>query len=126
MGRDQVAAFLDLSIALSKRLAVGRGGAAVLIDDAPLTVANQQYPLRAYVIPDGRTVCIVEDVPGGTSLMNASERIMRAVRARYPDAIVVEHWPKDPDFAPYRLSDGEGGSSPIDIGDYGISDTAPA
>lgn len=93
---------------------------STLLDEEPISVGTQEYPFRAYRNDGGEVVGIVEDTLGATSLMNASERIYRAVQARYPGARVVEYWPRDPGFGPYRVSDGEGGSLPITLEEMGL------
>jgi len=85
-------------------------------DSDPLihTRHGEVRSLQAIDADDGSTVVIVTDTPGGRSLMNASESVFDEVQTRFPGARVVEHWPEDPNFGPFRERDGKGGSRKLD------------
>ncbi len=56
-------------------------------------VHEQRYRCEAWHLTDGAAVVIVTD-NGGTSLMNASEKVSVMVRARWPlaDLTIIEDW----------------------------------
>jgi hypothetical protein len=82
------------------------------------------YPIEVFELADGELIVIVQDVWENTSLMNASERIMAAVRKDWgAKARVLEKWlPQSGVGTPgrdgkYAWSSGTGGNLPADLDD---------
>lgn len=95
------------------------------VPDYPEAPKSQRYPVQVWRLADGDLVAVVSDVWGNTSLMNASERIMRTVQGRWPGSHLLERWTADSahgapdDGENYAWSTGNGGNVPADLDDLG-------
>lgn len=87
---------------------------AHLINTDPLVTTNpgshekEERALQAWTDNTGKTVVIVTEDHRLSSLLNANERVFRAVRRRFPGARVIEYWPEDPHPGHYFESAGNG------------------
>lgn len=85
--------------------------------------AKQRYRTEAWRTSRGELVVIVTD-NGGTSLMNASEKIAAAIKERWASegepVTIIEDWAERPPFSPGRFveSHQNGGHSNIDLAEW--------
>lgn len=86
-------------------------------------VHEQYYRCEAWHLTDGGVVVIVTD-NGGTSLMNASEKVSEMVRDRWPNPLltIVEDWVEpfhahDPESR-FVISNEKGGNLPLDRAEW--------
>ncbi len=114
---DDLVRLLDVGTILMRSLETP---GPLLLDDEPLLLGLQEYPFKAFRTAEGDVVAVVTEMRENASLMNASERIFRVVQERFPGAQVIEHWLTEPDFGPYRESDGAGSSKRVTLAQVGL------
>lgn len=100
---------------------------AVTVLSVPVRAGSSRahdYPIQVFDLADGERIVIVQDVWENTSLMNASERIMAAVRHDWGQkARVLEKWLTQSGVGTpgrdgkYAWSSGTGGNLPADLDD---------